>query len=135
MLKSNKSFLFQDFVRLIPNDKGDIFWTHLELLRKCKFVGMFVQLLILMILDNFKSKGGVFHWKARIFMISYDLYRLSIKNYKSFVNFSPKFSLLLLAVIQQPTPNAITTITVSTSDIDGKFYFSVLRDKLLHPEQ
>ena len=30
------------------------------------------------------------------------------------------------AVIQQPTPHAITTITVSTSDIDGKLY--------LHPE-
>lgn len=28
-----------EFVKLIPNDKGDIFWTHLELLRKCKFVG------------------------------------------------------------------------------------------------
>ncbi len=28
---------------------------------------------------------------------------------------------LLAAVIQQPTPHAITTITVSTSDIDGAF--------------
>ena len=28
-----------DFVQFIPHDKGDIFWTHLELLRKCKFVG------------------------------------------------------------------------------------------------
>ena len=28
-----------DFVKLIPFDRGDIFWTHLELLRKCKFVG------------------------------------------------------------------------------------------------
>jgi len=28
-----------DFVRYIPNDRHDIFWTHLELLRKCKFVG------------------------------------------------------------------------------------------------
>ncbi|KAK3107650.1 hypothetical protein FSP39_019170 [Pinctada imbricata] len=46
-----------EFVKLIPHDKGDIFWTHLELLRKCKFV----------------------------------------------------------AVMQQPTPHAITTITVSTS--------------------
>ncbi len=34
---------FQDFVRLIPNDKGDIFWTHLELLRKCKFVGKLLR--------------------------------------------------------------------------------------------
>ncbi|XP_069115151.1 GA-binding protein alpha chain-like isoform X1 [Argopecten irradians] len=46
-----------EFIKLIPNDKGDVFWTHLELLRKCKFV----------------------------------------------------------AVMQQPTPHAITTITVSTS--------------------
>lgn len=28
-----------EFVRYIPHDPGDIFWTHLELLRKCKFVG------------------------------------------------------------------------------------------------
>ena len=28
-----------DFVSYIPKDHGDIFWTHLELLRKCKFVG------------------------------------------------------------------------------------------------
>lgn len=27
------------FVTHIPHDPGDIFWTHLELLRKCKFVG------------------------------------------------------------------------------------------------
>lgn len=46
-----------DFIRYIPNDRGDIFWTHLELLRKCKFV----------------------------------------------------------AVMQQPAPHAVTTITVSTS--------------------
>ncbi|XP_052063349.1 GA-binding protein alpha chain-like isoform X1 [Mytilus californianus] len=46
-----------EFVKLIPFDRGDIFWTHLELLRKCKFV----------------------------------------------------------AVMQTPTPHAITTITVSTS--------------------
>ncbi|XP_041373837.1 GA-binding protein alpha chain-like isoform X2 [Gigantopelta aegis] len=48
------------FIKLIPHDPGDIFWTHLELLRKCKFV----------------------------------------------------------AVMQQPTPQAITTITVSTSDTE-----------------
>ncbi|KAK3756671.1 hypothetical protein RRG08_027087 [Elysia crispata] len=51
-----------EFVQHIPNDPGDIFWTHLELLRKCKFV----------------------------------------------------------AVMQQPTPHAITTITVSTSDAEGR---------------
>ena len=28
-----------EFVQYIPKDQGDIFWTHLELLRKCKFVG------------------------------------------------------------------------------------------------
>jgi GA-binding protein transcription factor alpha len=33
------SLRHEDFVHYIPNDKGDIFWTHLELLRKCKFVG------------------------------------------------------------------------------------------------
>jgi len=52
-----------EFVQHIPNDPGDIFWTHLELLRKCKFV----------------------------------------------------------AVMQTPTPHAITTITVSTSDAEGKY--------------
>lgn len=30
-----------EFVNLIPKDPGDIFWTHLELLRKCKFVGKY----------------------------------------------------------------------------------------------
>lgn len=29
----------EQFVQLIPNDVDNIFWTHLELLRKCKFVG------------------------------------------------------------------------------------------------
>ncbi|XP_052824356.1 GA-binding protein alpha chain isoform X1 [Octopus bimaculoides] len=48
----------EEFIKYIPFDRNDIFWTHLELLRKCKFV----------------------------------------------------------AVLQQPTPHAITTITVSTSD-------------------
>ncbi|PVD27484.1 hypothetical protein C0Q70_12645 [Pomacea canaliculata] len=50
------------FVTHIPHDPGDIFWTHLELLRKCKFV----------------------------------------------------------AVMQQPAPQAVTTITVSTTDSDGR---------------
>lgn len=26
----------------VPHDPGDFFWTHLELLRKCKFVGMYI---------------------------------------------------------------------------------------------
>lgn len=29
-----------NFESLVPHDKGDVFWTHIELLRKCKFVGM-----------------------------------------------------------------------------------------------
>lgn len=29
-----------DFQIKVPNDPGDIFWTHLELLRKCKFVAI-----------------------------------------------------------------------------------------------
>lgn len=29
----------QDFQKIVPNDPGDIFWTHLELLRKMKVVG------------------------------------------------------------------------------------------------
>lgn len=32
-----------DFVKYIPHDRGDIFWTHLELLRKCKFVAVMQQ--------------------------------------------------------------------------------------------
>ncbi|KAK6172275.1 GA-binding protein alpha chain isoform X2 [Patella vulgata] len=51
-----------DFVKYVPSDPNDVFWTHLELLRKCKFV----------------------------------------------------------AVMQQPTPHAITTITVSTTDNEGR---------------
>ncbi|XP_052804709.1 GA-binding protein alpha chain-like [Mya arenaria] len=32
-----------DFIKYIPHDRGDIFWTHLELLRKCKFVAVMQQ--------------------------------------------------------------------------------------------
>lgn len=32
-----------EFMRRVPHDKGDVFWTHLELLRKCKFVGKHIQ--------------------------------------------------------------------------------------------
>lgn len=28
-----------DFTAKVPDDPNDLFWTHLELLRKCKFVG------------------------------------------------------------------------------------------------
>ena len=28
-----------EFTQKIANDPNDLFWTHLELLRKCKFVG------------------------------------------------------------------------------------------------
>lgn len=31
----------QDFQKIVPNDPGDIFWTHLELLRKMKVVGKY----------------------------------------------------------------------------------------------
>lgn len=30
----------EDFRRKVPHDPGDLFWTHLELLRKCKFVAV-----------------------------------------------------------------------------------------------
>jgi hypothetical protein len=29
----------EQFKEKVPVDQNDIFWTHLELLRKCKFVG------------------------------------------------------------------------------------------------
>ena len=32
------------FSELVPSDANDLFWTHLELLRKCKFVGEFKPL-------------------------------------------------------------------------------------------
>lgn len=32
-----------DFVKKVPYDPGDFFWTHLELLRKCKFVAVIQQ--------------------------------------------------------------------------------------------
>lgn len=28
-----------EFKTKVPTDPGEVFWTHLELLRKCKFVG------------------------------------------------------------------------------------------------
>lgn len=28
-----------EFQKIVPNDPGDVFWTHLELLRKMKLVG------------------------------------------------------------------------------------------------
>lgn len=31
----------QQFKKKIPKDPDDLFWTHLELLRKCKFVGKY----------------------------------------------------------------------------------------------
>lgn len=30
----------KDFQKLVPNDPEDIFWTHLELLRKMKLIGI-----------------------------------------------------------------------------------------------
>ncbi|BFZ13652.1 hypothetical protein BsWGS_16691 [Bradybaena similaris] len=32
-----------EFIHHIPHDPGDVFWTHLELLRKCKFVAVMQQ--------------------------------------------------------------------------------------------
>ncbi|CAG5120911.1 unnamed protein product [Candidula unifasciata] len=32
-----------EFIQHIPHDPGDLFWTHLELLRKCKFVAVMQQ--------------------------------------------------------------------------------------------
>lgn len=33
----------QDFQKLVPYDPDDIFWTHLELLRKMKVVGELIK--------------------------------------------------------------------------------------------
>jgi len=33
----------EEFHAKVPLDPGDVFWTHFELLRKCKFVGMFIR--------------------------------------------------------------------------------------------
>lgn len=32
-----------EFHAKVPLDPGDVFWTHFELLRKCKFVGMLIE--------------------------------------------------------------------------------------------
>ncbi|XP_055697611.1 DNA-binding protein Ets97D isoform X1 [Phlebotomus papatasi] len=34
------SISLPEFKKKVPNDPGDLFWTHLELLRKCKFVAV-----------------------------------------------------------------------------------------------
>lgn len=34
------SLTHDSFAQIFPNDPGDVFWTHLELLRKCKFVAV-----------------------------------------------------------------------------------------------
>ncbi|XP_071453301.1 DNA-binding protein Ets97D-like [Hetaerina americana] len=34
------SLTVEEFQQIVPNDPGDIFWTHLELLRRCKFVAV-----------------------------------------------------------------------------------------------
>lgn len=33
----------EEFQAKVPLDPGDVFWTHLELLKKCKFVGMLIR--------------------------------------------------------------------------------------------
>ncbi|KAL8585369.1 hypothetical protein ACOMHN_035563 [Nucella lapillus] len=50
---------YPEFVSYIPHDPGDIFWTHLELLRKCRFVGVTPKINILDILktpDEFETQ-------------------------------------------------------------------------------
>lgn len=32
----------EEFQTKVPLDPGEVFWTHLELLRKCKFVGLYI---------------------------------------------------------------------------------------------
>ncbi|XP_046384249.1 DNA-binding protein Ets97D-like [Ischnura elegans] len=34
------SLTVEEFQQIVPNDPGDVFWTHLELLRRCKFVAV-----------------------------------------------------------------------------------------------
>lgn len=75
-----------DFVHRVPHDKGDVFWTHLELLRKCKFVG--------------QSHGAVTRY----------LRHLASQNTCYML---PSVS----AVVQQPTPMAVHTVTVSTGEL------------------
>lgn len=53
----------EEFVRYIPNDRNDIFWTHLELLRKCRFVGRFTRTYTMTTFENVQWKliwGDVF---------------------------------------------------------------------------
>ena len=46
-----------DFIQLVPTDVDNIFWTHLELLRKCKFVGMCHQFNVQFFLQCFDTVG------------------------------------------------------------------------------
>jgi len=39
----------EEFHAKVPLDPGDVFWTHFELLRKCKFVGTFITIIIIII--------------------------------------------------------------------------------------
>ncbi|ELT97933.1 hypothetical protein CAPTEDRAFT_223054 [Capitella teleta] len=55
----------EDFIKLIPHDTNDVFWTHLELLRKCKFVGnngqiQLWQFLLELLTD--KEFQEIIHW-------------------------------------------------------------------------
>lgn len=38
------SLSLEEFQKKVPYDPGDVFWTHLELLRKCKFAGNYSDL-------------------------------------------------------------------------------------------
>lgn len=45
----------EEFQAKVPLDPGEVFWTHLELLRKCKFVGMYIYIFVYYQKVNIKS--------------------------------------------------------------------------------
>lgn len=50
----------KEFQRKVSNDPKNIFWTHLELLRKCKFVGWYKTLFFMTDFNN--NKNVLFIW-------------------------------------------------------------------------
>jgi len=46
----------EEFQAKVPLDPGDVFWTHFELLRKCRFVGTLIK------------RGGV--WRGLILQLN-----------------------------------------------------------------
>lgn len=56
----------QDFQKIVPSDPGDVFWTHLELLRKMKVVGKLFKLkmkLLLFYKNTLQQPKGRSHKK------------------------------------------------------------------------